>query len=422
MAKAIHKLKAASVQKAMPNGMHADGGGLFLQVTGQGAKSWLFRYSFDGRRREMGLGSLLAVDLPAARARAADARRLILDGLDPIDTRRAARRQAAIARRRATTFGSAADAYFAAHGATWKTEKQREFWRRVMDTYAIPVLGARPVHEINTQAILEVLEPIWSTKTDTAVRVRDRVAHVLDWACARGLREGENPARWKGHLDKLLASPTKLRRRSHFAAMPYPALPAFMSELGRRRTRSRVALRFLILTGVRSGEARGARWPEIDLDRAIWTIPAERMKSARPHRIPLSSAALEILRAQEDGTNDGLVFPSPDTGAELSAYAFGALLRSMKRSNVTVHGFRSTFRDWIAEETTHANEVAEMALAHAVSSSVEAAYRRGDMFQRRRALMDDWAEYCTSQSIRNPEPQRRTEAPQSNKEIRDAHR
>jgi integrase len=376
--------------------MHCDGGGLYLQVTqgGDGAlrRSWLYRYVLHGRERQMGLGSLNDRGLAKAREKAAGARKQREQGIDPIDAKHAERASAAIARANAMSFDHCRDAYIAAHRAAWRNAKHAAQWTSTLDTYVTPVFGKLPVQAIETGLLMKVLEPLWVAKPETASRVRGRIECILDWAGARRFRIGENPARWRGHLDKLLPARRKVRKVKHHAAMPYTEIAAFMAQLRERSTAAARALEFTILTAARSGEVLGARWDEIDLAAKLWTVPADRMKGGREHRVPLSAAALAVIEHMQVYRENDHVFPG-DRGDRVSGMAMSMQLRRMGR-DVTVHGFRSTFRDWAAERTIFPSEVVEMALAHAVGSKVEAAYRRGDLFEKRRRLMDAWADFC----------------------------
>lgn len=390
MARQIERLTAHTVRKVTDRGLHADGAGLYLQVTPSGGKSWVFRFTLDGRTRDMGLGPVHTIGLPAARAAAAECRRLRLNGSDPIEHRRRTREAARAEAAKAMTFGEAAEAYISTYGAAWRDPKHRARWRSTLSTYANGLCSV-PLHAVDTAKVLRVLEPIWVEKIETANRVRNRIEAVLDWANARGYRQGDNPARWREHLEKLLPARTKVRRVVHRPALPYQQLPAFVAKLQFQPGSSAKALQFAILTATRTSETLGARWSEVDLDRATWTIPAARMKAQREHRIPLSSPALRLLAEQREQSQGDFIFAGRAGG--LSNMALLSLLKRMGRSDITTHGFRSTFRDWAAEQTDFPREVAEMALAHAVSNKVEAAYRRGDLFDKRRQLMNDWGAF-----------------------------
>jgi integrase len=400
MAKTMGKLTALDVTRlAKKPGLYADGNGLYLQVTSGGA-SWLLRYSIAGRARYMGLGPIRLFGLADARAKAAEAQRLIHNGHDPIDGRRAERAKARLEAAKAITFKRAAASYIASHRAGWKNAKKLAgLWEATLATYAEPVIGALPVQAIDTGLILQMLEPIWTTKPETAGRVRQRVEVILDWAKVRGYRNGENPARWKGHLDVLLPARSKVRRVEHHAALPFAEIGGFMAALRRYEGVAASAFEFTILTAGRTNETLGARWSEIDLAGKTWMAPAARMKAKRDHRVPLSAAAITVLdemaklRPAGD-SGSAYVFPGQRLGKPLSNMAFLMLLRRMKRDDLTAHGFRSSFRDWAAERTAFPPEVAEMALAHAIADKVEAAYRRGDLFEKRRQLMDAWAQFC----------------------------
>ncbi len=396
MAREVGRLTAVTVErmKGRP-GMHADGGGLYLQVKNGGA-SWLLRYQLAGRPRYMGLGPLSLFGLKEARAKALDARRTRHEGVDPIDAKRGAHQRLLLEAAKAITFKDAAEKYIGAHKAGWRNPKHAAQWTSTLETYAMPVLGNLPVQAIDTALVLKVLESIWSTKSETASRLRGRIEAVLDWAKARGLREGDNPARWRGHLDKLLPARGKVRTVEHHAALPYDELPAFLIELRNQKGLAAAALEFAILTAARTGEVIGARWDEINLRDAIWTVPADRMKARKEHRVPLSAKAVAVLQAIREGqqNHNAFVFAGGNSAKPLSNMALLMMLRRMGRSDLTAHGFRSTFRDWAAERTNFPNEVAEMALAHTVSNKVEAAYRRGDMFERRRRMMSEWASFC----------------------------
>jgi integrase len=397
MARTTERLTALKVERLAekPPGMHADGSGLYLQVTDNGA-SWIYRYMLGGRSREMGLGPLALYGLGDARAKALDARRLRHEGIDPIEARKAARTQLRLDAAKAITFKECAEAYIKAHRAGWQNGKHAGQWESTLETYAYPAIGALPVQAIDTALVLKVLEPIWTTKPETATRVRGRVESILDWAKARDYRTGENPARWRGHLDKLLPARSKVRKVKHHAALPYAELPNFLMELRSQPGVAARALEFTILTAARTNETIVATENEIKVAEKLWTVPAERMKAKKEHRVPLSARALAILKeAQSEGQSDGdFIFPGGKAGRPLSNMAMTEVLRRMGRGDITVHGFRSTFRDWAAERTNFPSEVAEMALAHAVSDKVEAAYRRGVLFEKRRRLMDAWAEFC----------------------------
>ncbi|MGX7706371.1 tyrosine-type recombinase/integrase [Methylobacterium sp. Gmos1] len=393
MGREINKLSARRVQALSDPGRHADGGGLYLVVDAGGGKRWVFLYRMNGRRREMGLGAVLSVPLARARELAAEARAQVAGGVDPIDARRAPPPDAPAPP--AITFGHIAERYMQDREATWRNAAHRRQWRQTLEEQAATI-WAMPVAEVSTEAVLEVLRPIWHTKAETAKRMRGRIERILDAARVAGHRSGENPARWRGHLDVLLPKAGKLHR-GHHAALPYADVPGFVRMLREREAQTARALELVILTAARSGEVRGMTWAEVDLAGALWTIPKERMKAKRPHRVPLSPRALAILAQlrAEDPDENGLVFASRNDTV-LSDMAFNALLRRAGREDITTHGFRSSFRDWAADETDHPREVIEEALAHLVGSATERAYRRGDALGKRRALMDDWATYVES--------------------------
>lgn len=410
---ALWKLTALKVDKAKRTGTYGDGGGLYLQVretdAGHVAKSWIFRFRLRQRlsrngkasSRQMGLGPFPDVTLDQAREKAMECRKLARAGVDPIEARRRERAQAAANAAQLVTFKECGKAYIAAHRSGWRNIKHAAQWEATLATYAYPLLGALPVQAIETGVVLKVLEPIWNAKPETASRVRGRIEAALDYAIARKWRGGENPARWRGHLEQLLPARAKVRAVRHHAALPYAELGGFVVSLRLQDGIAARAFEFAILTAVRTGEAIGARWGEVDFDAATWTLPAVRMKAAKDHRVPLSARAIELLaemRKRFPGTPPGeaCVFPGAIEGKPLSNMAFLMLLRRMGRDDLTAHGFRSTFRDWAAERTNFPRDVAEMALAHAVGDKVEAAYRRGDLFQKRRQLMTAWAAFCAA--------------------------
>jgi integrase len=385
-----NKLSVLAVSKLTVPGRYAVGDGAYLQVSPGGTRSWLFRYKLDGRARHMGLGPFDLVSLAEARQKAQDARRNILDGIDPLEAKQDAKARRRSDAAKLLTFKDCADRMMRSHSAAWKNPKHRQQWQNTLATYVYPIFGDLPVQEIDPGLVLRVLEPIWTTKPETAGRVRGRIEAVLDWAKARGTRTGENPARWRGHLDKLLPNRSKVAKVRNHPAMPYGDVPAFMGELRGRNSTSARALEFAILTAARTGEVIGARWSELDLDAGVWTIPAERMKAGKEHRVPLTGRALDLASSMDRESD--FVFPGGREGKPLSNMAMAELMKGM-RPGLTVHGFRSSFRDWAAESTSFPSEVVEMALAHAIESKVEAAYRRGDLFEKRRALMAEWVNY-----------------------------
>lgn len=391
----INRLTALGVRNATGPGYYTDGGGLVLQVSAAGAKSWIFRYRFAGKRHEMGLGSYQLVGLARARELAGGCRQLLLEERNPLLERRQARAMRIVEQARRLTFDQCAAAYIKAHQGSWRNPKHAAQWQSTLATYATPVIGALPVSEIDTDLVVKVLAPIWNTKTETATRLRGRIESVLDWATVSKFRQGENPARWRGHLDYLLANPNKVAPVRNHPALPWTQMGAFVTELRNREGASARALEFAILTAARSGEVRGARWEEVDLVQRLWTVPAARMKAGKEHRVPLSDAAIALLRGLS--SQGGLLFPGAKS-QPLSDMSLSAVLRRMGRRDITVHGFRSTFRDWCAEApgNTFAREVCEHALAHNLPDRVEAAYQRGDLFGKRIALMQTWADFCAS--------------------------
>jgi integrase len=396
MARTIGKLTALAVNQAKRRGYYGDGGGLFLQVSPSGAKSWVFRFKEAGKLREMGLGPTHTVSLAEARQKALECRKARLDGRDPIEARRAERMQVKLDAARAMTFAACAERYIASHKAGWRNPKHAAQWPATLGTYVYPVFGSLPVQAVDVGLVMKAIEPIWTEKPETASRVRGRIEAVLDWATARGYRQGENPARWRGHLENLLPKRSKVRRVEHHAALPYAEIAAFTAELRQQEGVAARALEFAILTAARTGEVIGAKWAEIDLGERLWTIPAERMKAGKEHRVPLSDAAVAILEEMRKVRQADQIFPGGKAGRPISNMAMLMLLRRMGRGDLTAHGFRSSFRDWAAERTGFPAEVAEMALAHTVSGKVEAAYRRGDLFQKRRQLSEAWAKFCAA--------------------------
>jgi len=404
MARKLEKLSPAAVKNAK-EGMHGDGGGLWLHVgpnafdehgkpTGTG-KSWIFRFMLDGKAREMGLGPLHTIGLSRARELARVSREKVLAGVDPLDVKHAARKARLLEAAKAITFKACAAKYIAANKAGWRNEKHGDQWENTLATYVYPAIGHLAVAEIDTGHITRVLEPIWTAKPETASRVRGRIESVLSYATTHNWRTGENPARWRGHLANVLPKKSKVAKVVHHAALPWRETGAFMKTLAAEQGTSALAFRFAILTATRTGEVIGAQWSEIDMQHAVWTIPGERMKAGVEHRVPLSADALALLRQAEKLRVDGVdhVFPGGRKGKPLSNMAFLMLLRRMGREDITAHGFRSTFRDWAAE-TGQPADIAEAALAHAVGDKTVAAYQRGDLLDRRRRLMEQWAGWC----------------------------
>lgn len=404
MARTLHKLSDVTAKSAkLKTGRHSDGGGLYLNVSPSGSKSWLFMWTPKGAtRREMGLGQFPAVGLAAARSKALACRQAVAEGRDPIEEKQ---------KEAMPTFGEAADKFLDSLAKSWKNEKHRDQWyytlsrRRddngepVKDGYCLLIVDLA-VDEVTTESVLKVLTPIWNDKAETASRLRGRIERVLDFAKVKGWRTGENPALWRGHLKNALPARKKLTR-GHHAAMPYGEVPAFMEQLRSRRAMAARALEFTILNASRSGEAYHAQWREIDLDAAVWTLPGSRMKGGREHRVPLSKRAVEILREMKGARVSEYVFPGQKMSEPLSSAAMDALLKRMKADSYTVHGFRSSFRDWAGDETSFPREVAEGALAHVVGNAVEKAYRRSDALEKRRKLLQAWSDYLTAPKANN---------------------
>ncbi len=392
MATTTNRLTAVGIKNLKGKGLYADGGGLYLRVTDNGTKGWIFRFARDGRTRDMGLGTCADISLASAREIGEECRKQLKQGLDPIETRKKSN-GAQNGSANTVTFREAVERYITAHEPAWKNAKHRQQWRNTLASYAVPVIGEINVAAIATEDILRVLEPIWQTKPETAVRVRGRIENVLDWCRARKLREGANPALWRGHLKHLLPARKKKGNVRHHPAMPWQELPTFMTQLRANSAISARALEFTILTAARTSEAILATRSEFDLDEAVWHVPATRMKASVEHRVPLSERARDIIAGLPQIEGNTYVFAGARPSRPLSSMAMLELLRGL-RPGLTVHGFRSTFRDWAAEETNFPSEVVEMALAHTIENEVERAYRRGDLFQKRRALMDAWAGYC----------------------------
>lgn len=396
MPKIARELSALEVSRLKAAGLVSVGGvpGLSMQVSPTGARSWILRVKIGALRRDMGLGAYPGVTLAQAREKARQARESIEQGNDPILTRERAQSQLRAAQASAITFETASRRFIDAKSAGWSNAKHATQWTATLENYAFPVVGKLHVQDVNLSHIREILDPIWATKTETAKRLRGRIENVLDWATASKYRTGENPARWRGHLDKLLAAPKKIAKVEHHPAVPVDDTPAFYVELQKREGLSARALEFALLTAARSGEVRGATWAEIDLNKALWTIPAARMKARVEHRVPLTESTMGILSALPHLEGCEFVFPAP-RGGQLSDMALTAVMRRMGLEFVP-HGLRSTFRDWAAEKTNFPRDMAEKALAHKLTSAVEAAYQRSDMLEKRRAMMTAWAKFLVT--------------------------
>jgi integrase len=396
------KLTDLQVRRARGPGRLPDGDNLYLDISVTGAKSWTFRYQLNRHRRDMGVGPYPVVSLAEARERAQDARKLMREGIDPIEHRRAQQAAQRLAESRAKTFRELAEDYIARNEAGWRNAKHRQQWRHTLRDYVYPVIGDLPIAAVDTNFVMQILDPIWGAKPETASRVRGRIERIIDYAIVRGFRDGPNPAQWRGGLAHILPPRSRVRRVVHHAALPIDEMPEFMAALRAREGVSARCFEFLILTAARTGEALGATWREIDFAQATWTVPAARMKAGRAHRIPLSKPAIHILEsvspmgAMRDGRPIPAmpVFPGMHRALPLSNMALAMVLRRMKRDDLTAHGCRSVFRDWAAERTSFPRDVVEMALAHAVENRVEAAYFRSDLFEKRRALMEGWAKFC----------------------------
>jgi integrase len=396
MARGIGRLSGADVRRSKP-GFRCDGGGLWLQTTvakdGKTRnRSWVFRYTLNGVRHHAGLGSCITVDLKTARERARRYRELLLDGIDPIAHRDAERSARIAANAKTMTFEEAAMRYIAAHRARWRNQQHAAEWPTSLRRYIFPTLGKIDVREIDTALVVRALEQVWGQAPETGSRLRGRVESILDWCGVQGLRPADvpNPARWSGHIEHVL--PKAKRQIEHHPALPWREVPEFMVRLRQVGGTAALAFEFLVLTAARAGEVRGMVWSEVDPDNAVWVIPGQRMKSGREHRVPLSPRCVSILREMEAIRTGDFVFPGRD--GKLGESAFHQLLKNLGRTDITTHGFRSSFRDWAAERTAFPREVAELALAHAVGDAVERSYQRSDLFERRRQLMDAWAGFC----------------------------
>ena len=391
MVRALHRLSNLRVERAKRPGMYADGGSLYLRVAEGGSKQWIFRYTVNGRNRDMGLGPVHTLTLAEARERATEARKLRLDGIDPIANKRARVAALRAADAKAKTFADCVKGFIEDNESSWTSVKHRRQWETSLIKYTYPILGSLPVAAIDTPLVLRVLKPIWDAKRETASRLRGRIENVLGWATVHHYRSGDNPARWNGLLEHALPAVVK---GDHHAALPYTQVASFMQALRKDTGIVARALEFITLTAVRLGEATGATWDEIDLEAKTWTIPASRMKADQQHRVPLSDAAISVLKTVREIRQSDYVFAGFKPGRPIGGDALRELIKKLAGADVTVHGLRSTFRDWAAEQTNVQREVAEVALAHAIPNAVEAAYRRGDLFDKRRKLMGAWAAYC----------------------------
>ena len=405
MARTLNRLSAFKVEKAKEPGMYGDGGGLYLRVAEGGSKQWIYRYVTNGRPRDMGIGPVHVLTLAEAREKAREASRLRLEGIDPIAAKHAQRAAAAVAAASAMTFRQCAEGFIKDNEASWTNAKHRLEWERSLARYVLPTLGNLPVAAIDTPLVLKVIKPLWERVPETASRVRGRIENVLGWAAVHHYRGGDNPARWNGLLEHALPTVVK---GEHHAAMAYAEVPAFMAKLREQSSVPARCLELIVLTGVRLDEAREATWHEIDFDNRVWMIPAARMKkSDRDHRVPLSAAAIAVLEDMHAIRQSDYVFPGSYHGKAIGKNMPLRLLNQITGTSATVHGFRSSFRDWAAERTSFPREVAEMALAHAIPNAVEAAYRRGDLFEKRSRLVDAWADYCAKPDSKGVTPMKK---------------
>jgi integrase len=394
----VGKLSARTVATRTKPGMYADGANLWLRVSKTGTRSWIFRYGLHGRVRQMGLGSVLTVSLAEAREQALQCRKLLNDGLDPIEHKRSTIARSKLAAAKSMTFGECAQRYIQSHRKGWRSAVHAQQWENTLADYALPVIGDFDVAAVDVGLILKILEPIWTTRTETASRLRGRIEKILDWATSRGYRPETvaNPARWKGHLETLLPRPTKVRAVQHLRALPYTQVAGVLAELAKDDSVGARALELCILTACRSGEVISARWAEVDLAGATWTIPAARVKSGRTHRVPLSQAALAVLERLlwwKSALGSELLFPGVNPSKPIGKASMIKALRKID-PHVTVHGFRSSFRSWAAEQTNYPREICEQALGHALGSKVESAYLRSDFLEKRKKLMQAWGQYC----------------------------
>jgi integrase len=396
MARTLNRLSTFKVEKSKQPGMYADGGGLYLRVAEGGSKQWIFRYVANGRLRDMGIGPCHTLSLAEARERATEARKLRLDGIDPIEHKRTQRAARQAAAEGAKTFKQCVEGFIKDNEAEWSNPKHRKQWETTLSTYVYPTLGSLPVATIDTPLVLKVVKPLWERVPETASRVRGRIESVLGWATVHHYRTGDNPARWKGLLEHALPARLKVAKVKHHAALPYAETPSFMVKVRQDDRIAARCLEFIALTATRVSETINATWSgkEIDLEARVWTIPADRMKADKDHKVPLSDAAVAILKNMLAIQHSDYVFPGKRAGRSVGANTVLRVAKETAGVDITTHGLRSTFRDWAAECTSFPKEVAEMALAHAIPNAVEAAYRRGDLFAKRAALMQQWADYC----------------------------
>lgn len=397
----IRVLTAPKIKQSLKPGMYADGLGLYLKVRDGNSKSWIFRYRTNGKLRDMGLGPCHTVSLAEAREKADLCRAMRLKGFDPLNERHKEQQARIIEVAEAITFEKCAESYIAAHKDGWKNGKHADQWTTTLQTYVYPIFKDTPVAAIDEDLVLKVLQPIWKEKTETASRIRGRIERILDWARGKKYRTGDNPARWKGHLDLFLAKRSRVATVAHHAALPIDETPGFLQVLRREKTVVARAFEFCILSATRTSETLGMRWDEYDEKSQLWTVPGARMKAGRDHRIPLAERSRLILREMQEIRTSDFVFPGGIKERPLSSMAFLMLLRRLERQDITAHGFRSTFRDWAAERTNFPSEVVEMALAHTIGNKVEAAYRRGDLFDKRRHLAETWAAFCAGTTPNN---------------------
>ncbi len=395
----LHKLNAIGIKNEKNKGLYSDGGGLYLQVSAYGTKSWIYRFTLNKKKRDMGLGPFPDISLAQAREEAQKRRKQVLAGIDPIESRKAEKQALQAETAKTISFKECADKYISSHSVAWKNLKHIRQWTSTLETYVYPHIGELSVSDVDIGLVLKVLEPIWNEKSETASRIRGRMESILDWATARKYREGENPARWKGNLDTLLPSRNKVQKVKHHKALPYSEMSDFMQELRKQDSVSALGLELLILTATRTGEVIEAKWSEFDLQNALWIIPETRMKAGKEHRVPLSGDALNVLRKLQEIQQSEYLLAGQGGKGHLSNMAFLQLLKRMGHKGITAHGFRSTFKDWATERTNYPNEVSEMALAHTVGNKVEAAYRRGDLFEKRVRIMREWSNFFQTKSV-----------------------